>query len=301
MKMLDGNEQIMCRSLAVVILNYNSATDTIRCVNQLINFNLPFHIIVVDNNSIDSSYEDLKSLYGGCNVDVIQVPNNNGYSAGNNIGIKYGETKYGCSYCAILNPDVIVPTKDTIVQLLRTIQANEKCGVIGATVIDRDGYINPQNSAWSIPRKCDFIKGKFVLTKNKTIQNWKYNGDGSVEVECIAGCFFIASIGILKEIGYLDESIFLYNEELLLGYNLRKKGYKEFLKLDCFYYHMHKKRNPPTLKTYLGQRRIRFSSDVILYNKIYKGFMGLVCLKLIEFVNRVILFPWFVIKPIIKR
>lgn len=290
-----------CADLGIVVLNYNCVDDTLQCVNVLLKFELPYHIVIVDNYSTDFSYDKLISVYAGKNVDIIRAESNKGYSAGNNIGIKYVKEQYGCKYCAILNPDVIIPDSNVIISLLDTISSENVCAVIGAITVDRNGYVIPHNSAWTIPSKWEFIRSKFVLNKCRDDSKWKYIRDETVSVECIAGCFFIASVKALEDVGFLDEDIFLYNEELLLGNKLKNLGYKEFLKLDCVYYHMHKKKNPPTLKTYIGQRKVRFASDIILYKKVYNGLLGLILLYLIEIVNRVVLFPWFLLKPIIKK
>ena len=52
--------------LSLVILNYNSAGDTLFCVEKLLSFRSDFHIIVVDNLSTDDSF----AVIGGAMVDA---------------------------------------------------------------------------------------------------------------------------------------------------------------------------------------------------------------------------------------
>lgn len=50
-------------NLAFVVLNYNSADDTIRCVERLLSFNKNFWIIIVDNFSSDDSQERISKQF----------------------------------------------------------------------------------------------------------------------------------------------------------------------------------------------------------------------------------------------
>lgn len=288
--------------LAVIILNYNCATFTIKCVEQLRSFEANFHIVVVDNNSTDNSFMILKKRYEGTGVSILNSGFNGGYSAGNNYGIQYAIREYGIKYFAIVNPDVIIPSVEVFEKLMDTMEADEKCAVIGASVINPVNIYVPAFSAWKIQEKKEFILSRSLFVKNPFvgIMKWKLHSEKVAEVDCVAGCFFIASVKILEEIGFLDEEIFMYNEEMLLGYRVKELGYHELLQLDQFYYHNHKKKASPTLKNYISKRKKRFQSDVILYKKIYQGKWGLIFMYLLEWVNRIVLFPWFALKLLLQ-
>ena len=47
--------------VGLIVLNYNSADDTIKCVKKLNSFNKSYHIIVVDNCSTDNSLDKIRS------------------------------------------------------------------------------------------------------------------------------------------------------------------------------------------------------------------------------------------------
>jgi hypothetical protein len=161
----------------------------------------------------------------------------------------------------------------------------------------------PAFSAWKIQSKKDFILSRSLFGNNpfSGIMKWKLSSEKVAEVECIAGCFFIASVDALKKVGFLDEDIFMYNEEILLGYKLKTIGYKELLRLDQFYYHNHEKKVSPKVSNCISSRKRRFASDIILYKKIYSGKIGLALMYILEGINRIILFPWFALKPMITR
>lgn len=63
----------MINDLALIILNYNSADDTITCVRKLMEFEEPYHIIVVDNQSTDDSLMKITAAVGIYkNTDIIK-------------------------------------------------------------------------------------------------------------------------------------------------------------------------------------------------------------------------------------
>lgn len=76
--------------VAIIILNYQNYEDTIKCVNNLLNFtNIQLQIVIVDNFSTNKSFFILNKIYANnSNVDVIQTNNNGGYSSGNNFRYK---------------------------------------------------------------------------------------------------------------------------------------------------------------------------------------------------------------------
>lgn len=232
----------MIKDLALIILNYNSADDTIACIGKLIEFDQPYHIIVVDNQSTDNSLMQITAAVGSYkNIDIIQSKNNGGYSAGNNYGIRFAKEKYHVRYVAILNPDVLIPDINVFTRLLDVLERNERVAVIGASVINAENEYNPNLSCWNIPSSKDLVLDHFLLNRRKfKSRNFKLIEKAVAQVECVAGCFFIARLEALENVGLLDENVFLYNEENILGIKLKKAGYIEAVALDVFYIHNHK-------------------------------------------------------------
>lgn len=232
----------MINDLALIILNYNSADDTITCVRKLIEFEEPYHIIVVDNQSTDNSLMKITTAVGmNKNIDIIQSKSNGGYSAGNNRGIRFAKEKYNVRYVAILNPDVLIPDINVFTRLLDVLERNERVAVIGASIVNAENEYNPNLSCWNIPSPKDLVLDQFLLNKRKfKSRNFKLIEKAVAQVECVAGCFFIARLESLENVGLLDENVFLYNEENILGIKLKEAGYIEAVALGVFYIHNHK-------------------------------------------------------------
>ena len=240
---LDLNtEEESLENLALIILNYNSCDDTLRCVRKLLSFKRDFHIIVVDNMSSDDSYERLtKQLGGRKNVDLIESGRNGGYSFGNNLGMKYAIENYDVKILGILNPDVIIPKIDVLTEMKNALESDPSYGIIGGSMIGADHRYNSALSGWDVPTPFSIVWGHFLLSHVKN----KKSGMRMVhyklaQVGCVTGCFFLAKTHVMQELGFFDENIFLYNEEDILGLKCKRAGYKEVIALDQFYIHNHK-------------------------------------------------------------
>lgn len=234
--------------VGLIVLNYNSADDTISCVKRLSSFNKAYQIIVVDNCSTDNSLDKIKSELKGMNhVDIICNERNAGYSAGNNFGMKYAINKYGVEIVGVLNPDVIIMDENFIQNICVAMMSSKDYAVAGGVALNAEREYNINFSCWNIPTSREVVRDHFLLNKRKIKnRNLKMLGENFAETECVAGCFFLARVDAMEKLGFLDENVFLYNEENILGIKCKKEGYKEIIVLDQFYIHNHKYKKKET-------------------------------------------------------
>lgn len=94
--------------ICYVILHYKNIDDTIKCVKSLKNTtDYSSRYIIVDNGSGDGSGEKLRQLYSNdAQCDVLLLPENLGFSKGNNEGYQYAKQKYNPDYIVISNNNV---------------------------------------------------------------------------------------------------------------------------------------------------------------------------------------------------
>ncbi|MGN8741601.1 glycosyltransferase family 2 protein [Collinsella sp. LCP19S3_C6] len=247
----------MSHDLAIVVLVYNSAGDARACVDRLVSFDRDWHVVVVDNCSPDGSFEVLSRAYTGIpNVDVIQTGENRGYSAGNNFGIRYAMRVYGVDTVSIMNPDVLMPNASVLDCLLRLLWLYDDCLVVGGQPVNHLEGDEACPSSWSLPTGREVVLNHCLLHRSVRCDAIKVTY-GVSQVDCIVGCFFVAKAQQLAGLGLLDENVFLYNEENILGMRCRRAGWKLLVDKGQVYYHNH--RSAAHKKTLL--QRIATSRD----------------------------------------
>ena len=89
--------------VSFIILNYNSATETINCVNSIFKHypKTDYEIIIVDNCSKEEDFQLLKKLFNN-KCTIIKNKLNFGFGGGNMIGANFANGKYLC----FLNSDI---------------------------------------------------------------------------------------------------------------------------------------------------------------------------------------------------
>ena len=92
--------------LGIIVLNFNNPNETINCINSIhISSLIKYKIYIVDNSEDLNSFSQLNRMYkSNSNIKIIKSENN-GYSAGNNLGIKMAIKEF-CDLLLIVNPDV---------------------------------------------------------------------------------------------------------------------------------------------------------------------------------------------------
>ena len=94
----------MFPNISVVIVTYNGQNVISKCLNTLSdNSNLFNRIVIVDNNSSDSTLNILEQFKE--EIDLISLDENIGFGGANNIGIKKA-LNHGADYVLLLNQDV---------------------------------------------------------------------------------------------------------------------------------------------------------------------------------------------------
>lgn len=211
--------------IGIVVLNYNDYKKTREFIIDIKKYKLLNEIVIVDNNSTDSSYENLKHMEKG-NITVLKTDENKGYSYGNNIGVKYLKDKV--DYIIISNSDISL-SESVIRKLKNDLDNNSDISMI-APVIKQDGELI---RGWRLPKVSDEIKlnlSGFVelFNNNLKYEDKRYNTE-LTKVDVLYGCFFMIRRDIFNLVGNFDDSVFLYYEENILGTKLKNINKKSFV------------------------------------------------------------------------
>ena len=194
----------------LLIINYNDYKNTKRLIENVADFKTINHVVVVDNCSTDDSYDKLLKLK--VKADIVKSEANKGYSYAINYGMKYIEKKYKQANVFISNSDIIIPTEDSLILMLKELKGN--VGLVGP-VVNEHGVLN---RGWKMPTPMvDAFLNLVVVhnwvRKKKIFYKEDHYNDKVSRVDVVSGCFFLVNTKDFKNINYLDENVFLYYPE----------------------------------------------------------------------------------------
>ena len=177
---------INSESCSLIIVTFNSS----HCIKSLAQVISKFkNIIFVDNASTDDTCQKIGDIFP--NAKLIKNSVNLGFGAANNIAL----ANTLAPYTLLLNPDCL-PKSDAIQNLFSAAEKFPEAAMYAPQLIGRDG--NPElNYRW--PSK-----------------NWKSSGtkaEGSCCVGFVCGAAILLNMKVMKEIGFFDETFFLYYED----------------------------------------------------------------------------------------
>ncbi len=215
--------------LSVIIVNYNvkffleQALLSLRRAIQ----SLEVEVFVVDNNSADGSVEMVRNKF----PEVILIVNkhNPGFSIANNQAIRQAKGQY----ILLLNPDTVV-AEDTFRICLQFMDDHPQVGGLGVRMIDGSGQFLPESkrgfpSPWVAFCKAFGLSRLFPRSKWFNHYHLGYLSEKEAHpIEVLAGAFMWMRSSVLDEVGLLDESFFMYGEDIDLSYRIVKGGYQNY-------------------------------------------------------------------------
>ncbi len=215
--------------LSVVIVNYNVRYFLEQCLHSVQNDckDLDAVVFVVDNSSVDGSVKMVRDKFP--EVILIENKENLGFSTANNQAMKIARGEY----ILLLNPDTLVED-DTLRKVVSFMDEHADAGGLGVKMIDGKGKFLPESKRALPTPLVSFYKifGLSSLFPRSRIFSQYHLGyldkDKVHEIDVLAGAFMLLRKKVLDEIGLLDESFFMYGEDIDLSYRISKAGYKNY-------------------------------------------------------------------------
>lgn len=191
-----------------ILINYGHPELTCACIQSLQKTNDEFlHILVVDNASPDDSCKVLEQEFGDT-ITLLRAEENNGFSAGNNIGIRYALAR-GADYILMLNNDTVV-APSMIDELLKE--------------ADADTVTVPKMYYYDEPDKIWYSGGAIRQHTGRSIHFCTEREKGYVTYA--TGCCMLIPASVINKVGPWDETFFLYGEDLDYSIRLQKANIK---------------------------------------------------------------------------
>lgn len=206
--------------LSIVIVSYNVSGYLQQCLDSVMTAleGIEGEVFVVDNASSDDSVAMVRSRYP--QVRLIESGENLGFSRANNVAIRQASGEY----VLLLNPDTEV-AKDTMRGVLAFMDAHPKAGGAGVKMHNTDGTLAPE-SRRALPTPWVSCLKMLGFTKRYYMSHLPWDEPGQIEV--ISGAFCMLRHAALDEIGLLDETFFMYGEDIDLSYRLTKAGWENW-------------------------------------------------------------------------
>ena len=226
----------MKRKISFIILNYNDAESVKKICSTIYSYTSIDHIVIVDNMSPDNSFEQLACL-ANKKIDVIQTNRNGGYSYGNNYGAYYLIDTYHVELLFIANPDVEF-TEEFIIRIVNDMinhKAQAATGFMLMPSVPRLIMNKKINSYWQELLDCTLLLHRFFSFSIIPVEK----GKGVFSVEWLPGSLFAIDADVYKKIKGLDDRVFLYYEEQMLGEKFKNTGYKMIIDSNIEYLHNH--------------------------------------------------------------
>lgn len=190
--------------LTVIIVTYNVRSEIEECLRSVLQSSLDgaMEVMVIDNASDDDTADFVRERFPS--VRVLRNESNVGFSAAVNLGLGAGNSPF----VLLLNPDTSI-SPQTIGLMLQYMKSHSKCGISGGRLLNDDGSAQQSVSLFPTPLRIlseSLFVGKFRGKKTAPKDPCK--------VEAVVGACLMVRREMVCDIGGLDESFFLYSEEV---------------------------------------------------------------------------------------
>lgn len=213
--------------LSIIIVNYNVRyflDQCLRSVERAIE-GIDADVWVVDNKSSDDSMQMVAQKYPW--VKRIENEENVGFSTANNQAANASDS----DYVLLLNPDTIVP-EDNFKLALEYMEQNQKCGALGIKMHDGSGHFLPESkrglpTPWVAFYKIFGLSSLFPKSERFARYHLGHLDEKKNQrVEILAGAYMLMRRDAWEKSGGLDESYFMYGEDIDLSYCIEKAGFE---------------------------------------------------------------------------
>jgi len=215
--------------ISIVIVNYNVKYFLELCLVSVerASKQLNVEILVVDNNSQDGSKEYITARFP--NITYISNNENYGFSKANNQAITLSKGQY----TLILNPDTII-AEDTLQKCMAFMASNQDAGAIGVPMYNGMGMFLRESKRALPTASVAFYKISGLASLFPHSRKFAQYHLGHLsqfethQVDILSGAFMFMRKDVLDQIGYFDESFFMYGEDIDLSYRVQLAGYKNY-------------------------------------------------------------------------
>ncbi len=245
--------------LGVVLVNYKGSTDTLECLESLLQSDIPIRVVVIDNASGDGSVERIIDWASGAvpweapdkrpvplatppldkplairvldadaaaaqapgeeRLAVVNAGGNLGFAGGNNLGIRHLLLDPAIEAFWLLNNDTVVEPSAARA-LLATVRAEPQAGMIGTVI----RFYNAPDTVQALGGMTfNPLTGASAGIHGNRPFKAPWDGRAAArQAACVLGASLTATRRFVETVGLMSETYFLYFEEM--DWALRNRG-----------------------------------------------------------------------------
>lgn len=208
-------------------MNYNVKHYLSQCLHSVFRAleGLDGEVIVVDNASSDGSVEMLRDRFGD-RITLMANEDNPGFAKANNQAMRLASGRY----FLLLNPDTLV-AEDSFSAGIEYMDSQPKAGGMGVYMQDGEGVFLPESkralpTPWVSFYKIFGLAALFPKSKRFGQYHLTYlDKEQSHRIEILSGAYMWMRKEALDNVGLLDETYFMYGEDIDLSWRLIQGGY----------------------------------------------------------------------------
>lgn len=226
--------------LAIIIVNYNTCDLLRDCLVSIYanEGDITYRVVVVDNASADQSAAMVRAEFP--QAELIASSINGGFAYANNLGIRHVGFEADGSprpeaprYLLLLNPDTLLPPQ-TLADMIAFMDSHPEAGAAGPRLILPDGRLDLAcRRAFPTPAVSFYRMVGLSRLFPQSPRFGRYNmtfadPDRLIEVDAVVGAFMLVRREAIAGAGLLDETYFMYGEDLDWAYQIKAQGWKVY-------------------------------------------------------------------------
>jgi len=209
-------------SVLISVLNWNNATDTIKCVDSLLatisQDLVSVEIRVIDNGSNQADYLKLQQSNEERKFNITRLNENVGFTGGHNIAIAQAiENKF--DYVWLLNNDATVEM-GCLEKLVDEMEADIALGAVSPVIAPKGG--GHPHAAWGGMHKWETRQTIWFHSEREAMETHRLRPDEIF----VAGTAILLRTKAMQQIGELDDRLFAYYDDSDLGVRLAKRNWR---------------------------------------------------------------------------
>jgi N-acetylglucosaminyl-diphospho-decaprenol L-rhamnosyltransferase len=213
--------------LAIIIVEHDCADLLRRCLRSIVTHtrSIACEIVVISNGPVDPDVRSLEAEFPG--IYVIRTERNEGFAAANNAGLHCpGAGSRGSGepsrYVVLLNPDTMLHG-DALGALVRFMDAHPDVGAAGPQLVQPDGRPQPYSHG-DAPSPFYLLRRLGSHLRGTYLHEW--GGSEAIDTGWVAGTCMIVRRDAIRDVGLLDEQLFLYFEDVDWCLRMRAAGWR---------------------------------------------------------------------------